>query len=195
LKRKYAILILAAGESKRLGHPKQLVQFKNKTLLQHTIDLSQLFNNSDTYLILGAHYQQIISSIKDVKVILNKYWSSGMGSSISVGINEIISKGYQGALILLCDQPFLSKEHITNIFESYESSEFKIVSSRYNTQIGAPCFFSNQYFDALSKLNGEKGAKSIIQNNIDDCFLVDFDLGYIDIDTPQDLNNLTKTDE
>ena len=85
-----AVLILAAGSSKRLGKPKQLVKFKNKTLLQHSIDVSENLNLSERIIVLGANSKKILNEVelKNHKLLINSNWQEG-----DRGARDLIKNG------------------------------------------------------------------------------------------------------
>ena len=108
-----AVLILAAGSSKRLGKPKQLVKFKNKTLLQHSIDVSEALDLSEKIIVLGANEDKILNEVdlKNHKLLINKNWQEGMSTSLKKGLEEIRNwhPTIKHVLVLLSDQPFISE--------------------------------------------------------------------------------------
>ena len=104
------IILLAAGSSKRMGQPKQLLKWNNTTLIENRIEtLLKVSNN--IYVVLGCHEQLIKPIVEkyDVNIVSNQKWTEGMGSSISAGIGKLlIDAPYsKGILITTVDQPFI----------------------------------------------------------------------------------------
>ena len=188
-----AALVLAAGSSSRLGHPKQLVSYKGTTLLRYTLD--QIVDNfTPTYVLLGAYSEQIQKEVNlsDCKVLVFENWQEGMGSTIAFGTKEICKQQpqLQNLLISVADQPKLSSNFIEELLNMHSQQGKSITASHYSNALGAPTLFSNAHFDALKKLSGETGAKKIIQENRSTLASVDFPGGEMDIDTHEDLKIL-----
>jgi len=105
-----ALLILAAGESRRMGNKiKQLLPWKNTTLLGNAINQAKKTEVRDIFVVLGANIKEIKTTLDDesITILENNNWKSGMGSSIVTGIRHLNSSNhkYDGALVILTDQP------------------------------------------------------------------------------------------
>ena len=188
---KIAILIIAAGASRRLGQPKQLLPYNNTFLLNHVIQICESSDVGDIFVILGANREGIQERLSaDIPIFYNEKWKEGMGTSIAIGIQNIIGKGYDGAIISVGDQPFFTKELLTTIVKTRQTSNAPIVVSKYKKGMGPPVFFEQSLFVELSKLEGDIGAKPVIKKYFDNIAMIDFEKGHIDIDTPDDLKYL-----
>ncbi|WP_436515184.1 nucleotidyltransferase family protein [Ekhidna sp. To15] len=190
---KIGIIILAAGASKRLGQPKQLVSFQGKKLLQHTIDCTVNLDFSSKVLVLGAKADQVLQQVElhDFNTCLNKQWEEGMGSSLRIAVEKSIelNPDLEAIIVQVSDQPFVSKELLGELLELY-ISESSIVACEYEEVKGVPTLFGSKYFDELLQLDGDQGAKKIIQKHQSVLKIVRFDQGNFDIDTPEDLERL-----
>ncbi|KFC18087.1 nucleotidyltransferase family protein [Epilithonimonas lactis] len=189
------IILLAAGNSSRMGTAKQLLSYQGKTFLDRTIDTAlEVFNQNHITLVLGADHNEIASKIenKNVKISINDDWQSGMASSIKVGLKTLIKQfpDIEHCFISVCDQPYLTSEIFTEMFQLKENSNKEIIAARYSDTIGVPALFSKKYFEVLMELSGEQGAKKIIQRNMEDVETFEFENGAIDIDTKVDYENL-----
>ncbi len=189
------IILLAAGCSSRLGSPKQLLLFEGKTLLEKIIDTSlNVFEKENIILVLGSEHEKIESSIQDknISICINTNWKSGMASSINLGVKTLLSKfpEMQKCFISVCDQPYLNNEIFVDMMKIFENSAKEIVVAKYAETLGVPALFSKKYFEELTQLEGEQGAKKIILQNSDDVAIFEFEKGAIDIDTPSDYDNL-----
>lgn len=191
---KIKILLIAAGESKRMGSPKQLLPWNNKTLIEHQIDnLSKLGFEIDV--VLGANAEPIKNKIqnKNINIIINEDSKNGMGSSISYAAHQIdISiKSYDGILITLVDQPLITLEHYNKMLKSFQPRKKNIVVSQTESGVkGAPVLFDVFYADDLKNLNGEKGAKPILEKNRENIVVLPPNALLADMDTPEEYNNL-----
>lgn len=189
------IILLAAGNSSRMGTAKQLLSYQGKTFLDRTIDTAlEVFNQDQIILVLGADHNEIASKIenKNIQISINDDWQSGMASSIKAGL-ETLKKhipDLEHCFISVCDQPFLTSEIFAEMFQLKENSNKNIIAARYSDTIGVPALFSKKNFEALMELSGEQGAKKIIQRNMEDVETFEFENGAIDIDTKVDYENL-----
>jgi molybdenum cofactor cytidylyltransferase len=189
-----AIVILAAGESARMRLPKQLLPYKGRSLIRHTIDQAVASKANEVLVVLGANAPQIQESLRqaNVTITVNSHWTEGMGSSIRAGIGAL-SESTEGAIISLCDQPFLTTSVFDNLIDSLASSGKSIAACEYDGTVGVPVLFSRKHFSQLMKLRGENGARVIVEQDRDDAVLVSFPEGSVDIDTPEDYRKFLET--
>lgn len=191
----YMIILLAAGSSSRLGKPKQLAQHKGESFIAHAIS-EAIKVTPEVIVVLGANCDAVKKDIEKfaVQIVVNKNWEDGMSSSIRCGITAVLNKNAsaEAVVIIVCDQPFLSSTIIREIIEKYEAAKKPIVACTYEDIIGTPVLFNKTFFRPLMELKGQAGAKKIISENSDVTVTVPFPLGYIDIDTKEDLENLKK---
>ncbi len=185
-----SVVILAAGSSSRLGRPKQLMEYQNKTLLQHVIDAVTPFHFTPSILVLGANGDQIHESInpKNVTVFNNENWSEGIASSIRLGVSESmkLNDSLAGILFLLSDQPFLSKELIEELIVKHSNGDQQITACSYKGNVGVPAIFGKEFFPDLLTLSGDVGAKKIIAQNSKHIDTIVFEKGSFDVDTEED---------
>lgn len=193
---KIALIILAAGNSSRLGKPKQLVVFDGETLLERIVRESLESICSPILVVTGkdsANFRQHLNKF-DVQTVENKDWEQGMGSSISCGTREIlaINDDLDGVVLCVCDQPFVKAETINNLVNIYVAKKYKIIASSYGKTLGVPALFDKSLFSELTELQGKSGAKKIIEKFLSETFLVEFPRGEIDVDTEEDIEKLLK---
>ncbi|HTP12429.1 MAG TPA: nucleotidyltransferase family protein [Bacteroidota bacterium] len=182
-----AIIILAAGASRRMRLPKQLLPFRRKNLLQYTIDEAAESKASTLCIVLGASADEIRKSIRVQKgsIVMNDSWPEGMSSSIRMGIASLPST-IDAAIISLCDQPHLKSSVFNQLMDAFVSSGKSIVASEYDGSPGVPALFANKHFPELSALSGDSGARKIIDAHRGDVELVSFEGGSVDLDTPEE---------
>lgn len=191
---KTGIVILAAGNSSRLGQPKQLLGYKDSTLLKNTIAEASLVPNAKIIVVTGANNQLIEDELdpSKIKISFNPDWESGMSSSIVNGLQKLLTlyPDYENCIFAVCDQPYVSSLIFENLIQEYVRTGKGIVASAYSETLGTPVLFHKKYFDALLELKGQEGAKKIISKFSDDVVSVLFEKGNIDIDTEDDYNKL-----
>lgn len=189
------IILLAAGNSSRMGSPKQLLPYQGKTFLERIIDTAQeIFDPNQIMLVLGANQYEISSVIKNKKVqfVINEEWKSGMASSIQAGIKTLSNHfpEMEKCFISVCDQPYITSDLFSKMLHLQETSSKEIVVAKYADTLGVPALFSKKYFKQLTELTGEQGAKNIIRQNMNDVTSFEFEKAAIDIDTPADYDHL-----
>ncbi|MDT0552629.1 nucleotidyltransferase family protein [Urechidicola vernalis] len=186
------ILLLAAGSSSRMGRPKQLLPWRNTTLIEHQINILLALNFPVT-VVLGAYSNEIQEHIKmkPITIFTNRNWKDGMGSSISFGLVEMLKKTptFDGVCVALVDQPLLTKSFLMKMIDSFNvTGKHIIVSSSKDNIQGPPVLFPSVYFNELIKLKGDFGAKQLIREQANKIKLVFGGDELIDIDTQEEYN-------
>ncbi len=190
------IIILAAGNSSRLGSPKQLLTFSGKTLLETTINAAEQSSFAPIVLVLGAYANEILEANPNLNInyIINNSWQQGMSSSIVAGLTKMIElePATENLVIAVSDQPFISAAIFSALLENHTNTGKPIIASKYTETIGTPVLFNQKYFEQLMSLEGNSGAKQILTQYADEVSTVPFEMGDIDIDTETDYKNLTQ---
>jgi molybdenum cofactor cytidylyltransferase len=182
-------IILAAGESKRMGKPKQLMPLGKSTLLEQAID--NLLNSSvdETIVVLGHKAEEITDKIvnKPVKVVINPDYQQGMSTSIVAGLIMVDPRS-QAVMLALGDQPLVTSLTINQLIEAFNKNRKGIAVPTYRGRRGHPIIFDIKYKAELFKLKGDIGGREIIQNHPKDVFMVAVDSESVisDIDTQED---------
>jgi len=189
-----AIILLAAGESSRMGQPKQLLQVRGKTLLRHAAEEALDSLLGPLVVVLGAFEEKMVAALEGITYdrLNNDHWQEGMGTSISTGIQhvQLTYPDCRGAIVMLCDQPYVDAFLLEKLVHTYHRSHKPIIASAYKGTLGVPAYFHHSYFDLLAKLEGKTGARKLIQAHSQDAGAVSFPLGGIDVDTPEDYTML-----
>ena len=188
------VMILAAGASTRMGRPKQLMMYRGKSLLRHTVDIALSSCCRPILVVLGAQAHGLRPQVNSlpVQTIENEHWSTGMGSSIQIGLKAIlkINPDLEAVVILLCDQPLISPRLILRLIASYRQTAKPIVACEYDKTVGAPALFDHRLFTELMQLTGQTGAKQVLQQHKLEMATIPFPEGAIDVDTPSDYERL-----
>jgi len=189
------LVLLAAGNSSRLGQSKQLVEINGVPLLRKSTEVA-LQTKFPLVVVLGANadiHQKIIADLKS-DVVINPNWQLGMGNSLKVGLTTLLKMhaDLQSVMILVCDQPFLSVAHLQKLLSAFQEQNQPIVASAYSNVAGVPALFRKELFTHLLHLADDAGARKIIQEFPNQVYAIPFEKGEIDIDTPQDLLHLPK---
>ncbi len=191
------IVILAGGASTRMGRPKQLLQYNGKTLLNHAVNEAINAKADAVVVILGKNADLFEGEIdkEEVRVVINENWKEGMASSVRLGLDTLLKiKPYIDAVIfMVCDQPHISSSVLNELITKQQKTTKQIVTCNYGESIGPPALFHKKYFRDLARLNGDVGARNIIEQNIHDVAMILFPEGKIDIDTEDDFEALKKS--
>ena len=183
----YGIILLAAGGSSRLGKPKQLLPYGDKTLVQHALDTALTAAPQQVVVVTGAH-RDLLPPNDSFHIEYNTDWKEGIASSIPSGLNALLKKepGIDAVIFIVCDQPYMSATLLKELMDAHAVMGKEIVASAYADTVGIPALFGKSFFTALSGLNGDEGAKRIIMQNPESVAVVGFPQGNIDIDTAGD---------
>ena len=191
----YAI-VLAAGESRRMGTPKQLLPFGGKTVLQAVVD-RLLHSRADGILVvLGCRADEISASLADrpVRFALNPAYAQGMLSSVQAGVAALPADA-TAALICLGDQPLVDPAVVDRLIEAHRETGAGIVIPTFDGKRGHPALISLRYRDEILRLSGDPGLKAVMRGHPEDTVEVAVSRPEIlaDIDTPEDYQKaLTK---
>lgn len=185
---KIAIILLAAGESKRMGFPKQNLKWDCRTLLEHCLRYADKSEAAKVYLVLGAHLDKIELNLRrKTEVVVNENWQEGISSSIRAGIEHAEQDGFEEILIMLADQPNVEYKFLNKLIETFKKSNKNIIATSYKNSFGVPAIFSKTYFNEIKNLKGDRGAQTIIKQHTDDVEIVIEDIDLKDIDTVEDI--------
>lgn len=187
-----AILVLAAGSSQRMGRPKQILQFKDTTLIGKIIDNCLECNLNSINIVLGAHADLILPTLpKTVRIIRNEKFENGLSSSIIKGVNELLD--YDSILMVLGDQPFVKPDYLNDLLALSKNNPKKVIATNYGTHNGVPAIFPKKYYSKLMQLKGDKGAKDLLNADQTDIIILNTPVNLFDVDTPDDYNQIIET--
>jgi molybdenum cofactor cytidylyltransferase len=188
-------ILLAAGQSQRMGCDNKLIKkYNKKHLINHILDT--LIKSKINKIIVVSGFQnskvkKIIVKNKKINFVYNKNYKSGMSSSIKTGLKRISKKNI-GFLIIHADMPKISRKIINKLYEAIKNKDKEIFVPIYKRKLGNPVGFKYSMLKKLKKIKGDKGAKKIIKRNKKKLYLVKVNAKSIfnDLNTPRDfLNN------
>ncbi len=190
-------IVLAAGESKRMGRPKQLLEWQGKPLLQHSLE--SLINSAadEIILVLGHEADRIREALPalPIKIVINRDYQQGMASSLRQGLLAM-DRSSEAFLVLLADQPGIGPEIVNTIIRTFRQADPRrgIVRPVYRGRRGHPVLISAQYRKEALRLRGDVGARQILMNHPGDVLEIDVEDNAVleDIDTPEEYQNYTK---
>ena len=190
-------ILLAAGESRRMGRPKQLLTWRGKTLLQHSLE--SLINSAadEIILVLGYETNLIRESLPPlpIKIVINPDYKQGMASSLRKGLLAMDPRS-EAFLVLLADQPGIGPEIINRVIRDFQRADPRrgIVRPVYRGLRGHPVLIGVRYLQEALQLQGDMGARQILMNHPEDIIEIEVtqDVVLKDIDTPEEYQNYMK---
>ncbi len=191
-----AIIILAAGESKRLGRPKQTLSYNGDFLINHAIQAALHTKPALSRVVLGANasnISQVLIPKRSLDIVICENWKSGMGATIHCGMAQLPDH-IQQVILMVGDQPFVDTQVLLNILELASTSQKQLIGCAYGNDVGVPALFGKSYFSSLRKLQGKGGAKKILKSHRSDLITLPFPKGIVDVDTMDDYHALLRED-
>lgn len=195
------VIVLAAGASIRMGKAKQLLRYEGETLLRRATAAALASRCRPVIVVLGAHAN--VSALQneitdtDAQIVINKQWAEGMSSSIRCGIAQLeatTNGQIEGAVLTLCDQPFVTGEVINRLLEAHCAGASSLVASAYEAEgveaRGVPALFGRALFSELTSLRGTIGAKRVIERHLTRATVIAVPEAIFDVDTLRDYQSL-----
>ena len=188
---KTAGVVLAAGGSRRLGRPKQLLRWQGETYIRCVVKNALAAGLEPLVVITGSDHDEIVASIRDLPVMLthNSDWPSGMASSMKAGLCKL-PDDCESVMFLLADQPHISTFMIRQLLERFAQHRAPITAPRVNDRRANPVLFSEETFDALMTVRGDQGGRAVFhQFDVDWLPWMD-ERVLLDVDEPEDEQTL-----
>ena len=190
---KVGIVLLAAGASSRMGTPKQLLKLQGVSLVRRAAGHALDSGCEPVVVVLGANAEMIASELNGlaVSIAVNREWAAGMSSSIRCGLQALLALDphLKAVILFLGDQPNVTRNSLQRLTTAHVQSGSALVAASYSGRIGTPAFFSRVFFDELSQLDGQGGAKSFLERHAAGVLAIDIPEAAWDLDTPEDVAN------
>ncbi len=182
-------MILAAGESRRMGQPKLLLPFGEKTIIETIVEKVVSSRVDNTLVVLGSEREEVEQKIKNfpVQVAFNADYPNGMLSSVLCGLRTL-PEDTQAVVVVLGDQPSVSKEVIDKIVDAYQKTGKGIVLPVFKKERGHPVIIDMKYKDEIERLSPDIGLRGTVYSHPEDILEVEVDTPNIlkDIDDEAD---------
>lgn len=183
-------VILAAGDSRRMGKPKLELEIGGVNLVESTIRNVLSSIADEIVLVTKPGYLPVdLRQYPQIKVVENEKWETGQSSSMKAGLSEINSES-DGALFLMADQPMVFTNIINELVISFTETERPITAPLYNSRRGAPVLFSKTMFQDLLRIEGDKGGRDLLDEHPVNYVDIDSQVASFDVDTPEDFKKL-----
>jgi molybdenum cofactor cytidylyltransferase len=192
-------IILAAGESKRFGRPKQLLQLKDRCLVEWVLDAALASELSRIILVLGHAREKIQKALGEklrhakLQTEINPNYQKGQSHSLQIGLSSVINS-FPAVMFLLADQPLVDAATINCLLHKFWSEEKDICVPVFRGRRGNPSIFSEKFYKHIMKIRGDTGARQIIKTHPERVLEIEIKnpLLFSDVDTPEDLEKINK---
>lgn len=181
------IVLIAAGESRRLGTPKQLLPWSGHTLLRHAALTALEADLGSVTVVLGSNEVACRAALEGLPLEIshNPDWPSGMGGSIAAGVHALQADSLEAVIVMLCDQPFVTATTLHELEVEWRRGGCEVVATQAGEILGPPALFSSKRFHRLLELHGHQGAKSILRDE-PSLRWIESPEAAIDVDTAED---------
>jgi molybdenum cofactor cytidylyltransferase len=180
-----AAIILAAGESSRMGQHKLLLPLLGKALLVHVVDNTLAAGVENVVVVVGYHADDVRALLANypVRLVENPDYAQGQSTSVRAGISALAPQT-DAAIILLGDQPLVTPALLRDLIETWQHTGKPIVAPFYQGQRGNPVLFARSLFAELLAVTGDQGGREVLQQHAGEIASVVVD----DADAAQDLD-------
>lgn len=185
----HVVVVLAAGGSRRLGQPKQLLMREGETLVHRVLRLALETQPMRVLLVVGGHAQAVRDAVTDldVEVVLNTDWEEGLASSVRVAADALAGSQAR-CLLLACDQPALQLSHLQQLLEGSAVSASTCAATVHGETMGIPVVVSPVVLAQARELTGDRGLRTILQRlPRDSVHRLEASELQFDLDTPADV--------
>ncbi len=180
-----AAVVLAAGESRRMGSPKLLLPWGGRSLVRRAAEAA-LGACRRVVVVVGAQADRMRSELTSlpVRVVTNPDYGEGIAASLRRGLQEVSDA--PAVLVVLADQAAVTAEHLRQLVRAYRETGAVVIAASYKDGLGAPAVFARRLFPELMALRGDAGAKRIIERHRQEAVWVPIPEAAVDVDTPED---------
>lgn len=183
-------ILLAAGESRRMGSPKALLHYQGQTFIERICTAFLTAGVDELIVVLGARAEEIGRALPThpaLRSVVNSRYSQGQLSSLMVGIGAL-SPESEAAIVNLVDHPLVSSETIKAVIDSFRAAPLHIVIASYQGKRGHPVLFSSQIYGEILAAPLDQGAKVVVRKDPTRVREIPLDDPGIlaDIDTPEE---------
>ena len=192
---KFAAVVLAAGRSTRMQANKLLADLNGRPLLATTIEQIQASGVDEIVVVTGHDAEAVASALSHTKVVIthNPQYADGLSTSVRCGIAA--AKNFDAAFICLGDMPLIRGADMQRMMQAFNVEQGrKVIAPTYRCQLGNPVLWGQEHFTTLMALEGDRGARSLLEAQREQIteIAVDHDGVLLDADTPEALAEIRK---
>jgi CTP:molybdopterin cytidylyltransferase MocA len=186
----HGVVVLAAGESSRLGRNKLLLRHEGESLVRRAVRLALATAPADAVIVLGDEGDAVYAELQGLAIrrVDCASWREGMGASLHSGL-AALAKQCAGALVVVCDQPALDAAHLEALCAAWRAAPDDAAVSHYADRFGVPALLPRAWFAALPG-RGDRGAREVFASHGERISVVANEALSVDIDLVEDLGAL-----
>ena len=194
---RFSAILLAAGPSTRLGRSKQLATYEGEALVRRAARLVIGLEPERLLVVCGHEADQVEAELAglELETVRNANWSQGMGASIVCGARAM-PEGTGGILVMVCDQWRLDEEEVARLVRRWQADPSRIVVANWQESgalvSGPPVMFPGQLLRVLRGLSPHRGARQVIDGNMEIVDFVEVPSAACDLDRPEDLDRMLR---
>ncbi|MBA2467942.1 MAG: nucleotidyltransferase family protein [Chloroflexia bacterium] len=176
-------IVLAAGMSRRLGHPKQLLDVGGKPLIRHVVERCLGSSLDAIWVVVGHEAEAVRQDLAnlDIEIVVNPNYASGQASSLIAGL-EAASSVADAVVIALGDQPLIAPEAIDRLVAARRMDRALVAMASYGDERGHPVLFGRELFDELRGIEGDQGGREVIRRHPGDVVLIPGGSAHVPLD-------------
>lgn len=189
-------MLLAAGGSRRLGYPKQLIRYRARPMILTAVDAAESVTPGRVLVVLGAHSLRLRALLArnyaNLPIVNNTSWQDGIASSLLAGI-DTVPPAATGVLVLLSDQPGVGAGSLQRLVAAWQRQPSRAVAAGYESGFGVPAILPRRVWRQLRELTGDVGAKAVLGNAGSNTMVLNMPEAAFDVDTHEDRRRLERT--
>ena len=187
-------LVLAAGSARRFGASKLLAEVDGMPLVRRAVRAAESACNGRSLLVVGhdRHRVSVAAAPECGFIVVNEHHAGGIGTSLALGARALAERA-DAIVVLLADQPLVTAAHVGTLVGRWTGAAGHIVATAYAGSAGPPILLPSGCFSDLVRLEGDAGAKPLLEDARFTADTVPFEAAAIDIDTPEDLSRIRRS--
>ena len=184
-------VVLAAGRSTRFGEANKLLEpVRDTPLVSHAVSAAVDSGLDEVAVVVGHESEAVTEAVDsfDLSTRYNDAYAEGQSTSVRTGVELAREAGWEAAVFLLGDMPFVRSETVDRLLDEYRTGDGSIVAPRYDDVRGNPVLFDRRHFDALADVEGDRGGRTLVMEHDGVRFVDTDDPGVLrDVDSEADL--------
>ncbi|MGI9272242.1 MAG: nucleotidyltransferase family protein [Woeseiaceae bacterium] len=187
-------IVLAAGSATRFGSAKQLASYDGIAMVRRASECAAVCCGSRSVLVAGHEWRAVIAASAPVSgfVIRNDHYRDGIATSIAAGVRAVEHVA-DAVVVVLADQPLITSAHLAALIQAWSDDESDIVATSYAGISGVPALFARNCFSSLLELEGDRGARTLLDDARFEVRKIEFADAAVDVDTVEDLAKISRS--